>query len=161
MKKCIFAGTFDPPTKGHVTVIDQCLQLFDEVVVAVMVNTAKTPQLSVEERQQLLHILYGANPKVRVRTYEGPVVRLLEEEQTPFYVRGVRDTIDFAYENRNFYANKKLKQDIITLYVPAPQEELEISSTLVRNSVVFQTEYDDYLPSSIVSAYHAMVAKKN
>ena len=130
MKKCVFAGTFDPPTTGHKRVIEDCLKIFDEVVVAVMVN-------------------------------EGAVVDLLEKENTPFYVRGIRNTVDFEYENANFFANKKLKKDIVTVYLPAEQESLQISSTLVKNSVKFKKDFSDYVPSEILQDILTLLEKKD
>ena len=157
MKKCVFSGTFDPPTTGHKKVIESCLKLFDEVVVAVMVNTGKTPLLSAENRKFLLEKLFKDEKRVRVEIFSGAAVDLLERENTPFYVRGVRNTIDFEYENANFFANKKLKKDIITLYIPAEQDCLQISSTLVKNSVKFNKEYKDYVPAEIIGDFENML----
>ena len=119
MKKCVFAGTFDPPTKGHTEVIEKCLKIFDEVVVAVMVNPDKRPLISAEQRQSLLKRLYKTRPQVKVRTFHGVAADLLREENTPFYVRGVRNTVDFEYENQDRFASKKLYGDMITIYIPA------------------------------------------
>ncbi len=160
MKKCVFSGTFDPPTTGHKKVIETCLALFDEVVVAVMINTGKTPLLSEEQRKFLLEKLFKNEKRVRVEIFEGAAVDILEKENTPFYVRGVRNTIDFEYENANFFANKKLKKDIITLYVPAEQDSLQISSTLVKNSVKFKKAYADYVPAEILKDLEQMLRVK-
>ena len=160
MKKCVFSGTFDPPTTGHKKVIETCLALFDEVVVAVMINTGKTPLLSEEQRKFLLEKLFKNEKRVRVEIFEGAAVDILEKENTPFYVRGVRNTIDFEYENANFFANKKLKKDIITLYAPAEQDSLQISSTLVKNSVKFKKAYADYVPAEILKDLEQMLRVK-
>lgn len=150
MKKCVFAGTFDPPTIGHKHIIDTCLELFDEVVVAIGVNTAKSPLLTVEERKELIEKLYECEKRVKCVTYDGATVDLLERENTRYYVRGVRNTVDFEYENANLFASKKLKKDIVTLYIPAEQENLHISSSLVRNSYRFKKEFSDYIPEKIL-----------
>ena len=160
MKKCVFSGTFDPPTTGHKKVIETCLALFDEVVVAVMINTCKTPLLSEDQRKFLLEKLFENEKRVRVEIFGGAAVDILEKENTPFYVRGVRNTIDFEYENANFFANKKLKKDIITLYVPAEQDSLQISSTLVKNSVKFKKAYADYVPAEILKDLEQMLRVK-
>lgn len=149
MKKCVFAGTFDPPTKGHEKIIRTCLEIFDEVVVAVMVNPDKKPLLSEEERRLLLSKLFVGEPRVEVVIFEGAAVDLLEKENTPFYVRGVRNTLDFEYENSNYFASKKLKEDLIEIYIPAEQENLQISSSLIRNSVRFKKDYSQYIPGAI------------
>lgn len=149
MKKCVFAGTFDPPTKGHDKIVKTCLEIFDEVVVAVLVNTSKKCFFTVDERVELLSELYSGEKRVKVIAFDGAAVDLLEKENTRFYVRGIRNTVDFDYENADYFASKKLKDDLIEIYIPAEQDELHVSSTLVRNSVRFRKEYRDYLPPEI------------
>jgi len=160
-RKCVFAGTFDPPTTGHEKVVKNCLKMFDEVVIAVMVNPEKTPYLSENERISLLKKLFSDEKRVKIRSFSGAAVDLLEEENTPFYVRGVRNTVDFEYENANFFANKKLKKDLITVYLPAEQEDLHISSSLVRNSVKFKKDYSDYIPEKIRENLSEILESKN
>ena len=161
MKKCVFAGTFDPPTTGHKNVIDTCLEIFDEVVVGVGINTAKTPMFSADERKALLEKLYGGEKRVRVVLFVGAAVDLLESENTRFYVRGLRNTVDFEYETADHFASKKLKKDLVTLYVPAEQESLHISSSLVRNSRKFKKDFLCYVPEKILSDVIRLMEEKN
>ena len=161
MKKCVFAGTFDPPTTGHKNVIDTCLEIFDEVVVGVGINTAKTPMFSADERKALLEKLYGGEKRVRVVLFVGAAVDLLESENTRFYVRGLRNTVDFEYETADHFASKKLKKDLVTLYVPAEQESLHISSSLVRNSRKFKKDFLSYDPEKILSDVIRLMEEKN
>ena len=161
MKKCVFAGTFDPPTTGHKNVIDTCLEIFDEVVVGVGINTAKTPMFSADERKALLEKLYGGEKRVRVVLFVGAAVDLLESENTRFYVRGLRNTVDFEYETADHFASKKLKKDLVTLYVPAEQESLHISSSLVRNSRKFKKDFLSYVPEKILSDVIRLIEEKN
>lgn len=160
MKKCVFSGTFDPPTRGHEKIIKTCLEIFDEVVVAVMVNPEKTPLLTGSEREILLKKLFAEEQRVKVCVFSGAAVDLMERENTNFYVRGVRDCIDFGYENRNFFASKKLKKDLIEIYIPAEQENLHISSSAVRTSVKFEKEYLQYIPASIQKDLQKMLKNK-
>ena len=160
MKKCVFAGTFDPPTTGHKRVIDICLELFDEVIVAVMVNTHKQPLLTERERAELLKKLYKDERRVRVEIFEGAAVDLLERENTPFYVRGIRNTVDFEYENADFFASKKLKDDLVEIYIPAEQDAIQISSTLVKNSVKFNKTFAGYLPDEIYEDFLKLIENK-
>ncbi len=161
MKKCVFSGTFDPPTIGHAQIIDKCLRIFDSVTVAVMVNPEKSPYLTAEERVELLKKLYSGNGKVKVISYEGAAVDLLESENTYFYVRGVRDTIDFEYENRNARANKKLLNDIVNIYIPCEQGSEHISSSLVKNSIRLKKAYSDYIPAPILNDFEKIIEKKD
>ena len=161
MKKCVFAGTFDPPTTGHKKVVENCLKIFDEVVVAILINPQKETLFTEEERVSLLQKLFESEKRVRIVSFDGAVVDLLESENTPFYVRGIRNTIDFDYENANFFANKKLKKDIITIYLPAEQEDLHISSSLVRNSVKFNKDFYGYIPEEILQEIKKLLKEKH
>lgn len=157
MKKCVFSGTFDPPTRGHKNVIETCLKIFDEVVVAVMVNPAKTPFFTTEQRLSLLGKLFKNRPRVKIRSFSGAAVDLLAEEDTVFYVRGLRNTVDFEYENADHFASKKLKNDIVTLYIPAEQDDLHISSSLVKNSVKFKKDYSNLIPEEIKEEFEKII----
>lgn len=161
MKKCVFSGTFDPPTTGHQSIIEQCLKIFDSVTVAIMVNPDKTPFLTVEERIKLLNKLFEGEKRVKVISFGGAAVDLLKSENTPFYVRGVRNTVDFEYENANFFANKQLDGDIVTIYIPAEQDKLQVSSSLVKNSVKFKKDYNKYVPEKILKDFEEILEHKN
>lgn len=149
MKKCVYAGSFDPPTTGHKYVIDECLKIFDEVIIAVMINPDKKPCLPEEDRVRLLNTLYAGEKRVTAKAYRCAAADVLEAENTPFYVRGVRDGIDLDYENRDLYATKKLKSDVVAVYIPAEQETRHVSSSLIRNSNTFDKDYSQYIPEAI------------
>lgn len=161
MKTCVFAGSFDPPTVGHLNVVEKALKIFDGVTVALMINPAKSCLFTTEERMEMLRALFEDEPRVKVVQFEGAAVDLLEREGTPFYVRGVRDSIDFEYENRDAFASKKLKDDLVTVYFPAEQEELHVSSSLVRNSIKFRKDYESYIPEKIVGLLANILEKKD
>ena len=148
IKKCVFAGTFDPPTLGHKALLENCLEIFDEVVVAVMVNPEKTPYFSVKERKDMLTLTCG-NPRLRIIQFSGTVAELLKQENTKFYVRGIRNGIDLDFENANFYASKKLDKELVTVYLPCEQELLHVSSSMVRNSLKFGTPIDEYVTDEV------------
>lgn len=151
-KKCVFAGTFDPPTLGHKALIEDCLRLFDEVVVAIMVNPAKAPAFSVSERREMLALDLGEEGRVRVVEFTGTVAELLKQENTDIYVRGIRNGVDLDFENVNFYASQKLDPSLLAVYLPCRQELLHVSSTMVKNSLKFGTPIDEYV-SEKVKAY--------
>lgn len=161
MKTCVFAGTFDPPTVGHKDVTDKALKIFDNVVVAVMINPEKSCLFSKEERLSLLNKLYESEPRIKVRSFDGAAVDLLKEEDTPFYVRGVRDCIDFEYENRNHFASKKLMDGMVTIYIPAEQGDIHVSSSLIRNSVKFNKDFMQYIPQEIQGEVKKLLEAKN
>ncbi|MBE7079980.1 MAG: pantetheine-phosphate adenylyltransferase [Clostridiales bacterium] len=149
IRKCVFAGTFDPLTLGHQNLIEECLKLFDEVVVAILVNPAKQPYFTLQQRQDMLALAFGHEPRVRVITSGNTVAEILKAENTPFYVRGIRNSIDLDYENANFYASKKLDANLTAVYLPCPQHLLHVSSSMVRNSLKFHTPIDEYVSKPI------------
>ena len=148
-KKCVFAGTFDPPTLGHKAIIEDCLKIFDEVVVAIMVNSTKKPCFTVEEREEMLALDFSGEERVRVVRFSGTVAELLQKENTKVYVRGIRNGVDLDFENANFYASQKLDPDLTAVYLPCRQSLLHVSSTMVRNSLQFGTPIDEYVSEKV------------
>lgn len=149
MKKCVFAGTFDPFTVGHEDTVRKCLALFDEVVVAVAENKQKRCMFSAQARVEMIRAVFADEPRVRVMRWKGVIADLLKREGTPFYVRGIRNTVDFEYENADFYASRDLDPSLITLYIPAEQKHLHVSSTLVKNCIAFEKPYREYVPAAV------------
>ena len=97
----------------------------------------------------MIRSVYAEEPRVRVTVWEGAIVDLLEREETPFYVRGIRNTVDFEYENADFFASRKLSADLIEIYLPSEQSLLHVSSTLVKNSIAFGKPYREYVPDAV------------
>lgn len=151
-KKCVFAGTFDPPTLGHEALINDCLKIFDEVVVAILVNPAKKPYFTMQERKEMLSLVFGKDSRVRVVEFDGTVAELMAQEGTSVYVRGIRNGTDLDFENANFYASCKLDDKITAVYLPCRQNLLHVSSSMVRNSLQFGTPIDEYV-SPAIKAY--------
>lgn len=149
MKKAVFAGTFDPFTIGHLDTVRKSLKIFDELIVSVAENPHKKTMFSAEERAEMIRAVFRDEPRVRVLVWEGAVVDLLRRENTPFYVRGLRNAADFEYENADFFASRDLDSDMITLYIPSEQKNLHISSTLVKNCIAFGKPYGGYVPPEV------------
>ena len=149
MKKCVYCGTFDPPTLGHKGVVDDCLKIFDEVVVAVLTNPSKTPCFTLEERMDMLRLTFADESRLTIKSFAGTAMELLRQENTKFYVRGIRNGIDLDYENAAFYTNKKLDRDLVAIYLPCPQELLHVSSSMVRNCLQFHVPIDEYVTKEV------------
>ena len=148
-KKCVFAGTFDPPTLGHKDIVMKCLELFDEVIEAILINPNKKPLFRVEQRKAMLEKVFARYPNVRVLSYDGLTVDLLRREGVRFYVRGIRNGTDYDYEAQLNYINVDMLQDMITLFFPTRQEFLHISSGLVKDALRFNKNVDKYVPEEI------------
>ena len=149
MKKCVFAGTFDPPTIGHQDIVLKCLEIFDEVVVALMINPNKQPLFKTEDRLMLLEKVFSGHPNVKVVAYDGLLVDLLRKENTKFYVRGIRNGTDYDYENQLNYINCDMYKQMITIFLPTRQNLVHISSSLVIDALRFHKNVDDYVPAEI------------
>ncbi len=149
MKKCVFAGSFDPFTVGHEDTVRKSLLVFDEVVVALAENKQKKCMFPPEVREEMIRATFAGDARVRVLRWEGVIVDLLRREGTHIYVRGIRNTVDFEYENADFFASRDLDEDLVTLYIPAEQRHLHISSTLVKNCIAFQKPYREYVPEAV------------
>ena len=148
-RKCVFAGTFDPPTLGHKAIVESCLGMFDEVVLCMMVNPQKKPLFTEEERRDMLALTFLGEPRITVKSFSGTVAEFLQQENTRYYVRGLRSATDFDYENANFYATKKLDKNVVAVYLPCPQELLHVSSSMVRSSLAFGTPIDEYVSEEV------------
>ena len=157
-RKCVFAGTFDPPTLGHKATVEDCLKIFDEVVIAILVNPKKQPAFTLEQRVEMLSLDFGEEPRVRIVTFEGPAADLLKREEREFYVRGIRNSTDLDFENANFYASKKLDENLTAVYLPCRQELLHVSSSMVRNSLHFGTPIDEYVSEKVKEYIKGSVA---
>lgn len=163
MKKCVFAGTFDPPTLGHKDIVMKCLDLFDEVIVAILINPNKRPLFTVEQRLDMLKKVFASYQKVRVLSYDGLTVDLLRREGVRYYVRGIRNGTDYDYEAQLNFINVDMYKEMITLFFPTRQEFLHISSGLVKDALRFQKNVDKYIPEEIREDLNKYLqeAKKN
>lgn len=150
MKKCVFAGTFDPVTKGHEEIIKKCADLFDETVVALCINVKKQAMFSVEKRLEFLRAVCKKYEGVKVVYHDGLLVDLMKNENALYYVRGLRNGRDYDYENDINYINAELMPEMVTLYVPCSAASVSVSSTAVRELLTFGKTVEKYVPEEIV-----------
>lgn len=145
-KIALFAGSFDPFTKGHKDIVDRALaSVADEVVVAVGVNFQKTCMFSIEERVQAIKDAYKDNPKVSVKAYEGLTTDYAKEIGADFLLRGVRSTKDFEYERNIAEVNRRLTGIETILMLSAPELSC-ISSSVVRELFSYNKDIKEFLP---------------
>lgn len=148
-KIALFAGSFDPFTRGHEVVVEEALHLFDEVVIGVGENVSKKSLLSVEQRCRLIEDIYTNESRVKVATYNTLTGDFAREVGATVLVRGVRNTVDFEFERTIEATNRELFPELTTVLLPTPAEYMHISSSMVRELLAFGREVDDYLPQSI------------
>ena len=150
MKKiALFAGSFDPFTRGHEAVVDAALHLFDEVVIGVGENVSKHALLSVEQRCRLIEDVYRNEERVRVASYSTLTGDFAREVGATALVRGVRNTVDFEFERTIEITNRRLFPELTTVLLATPTEYMHISSSVVRELLAFGRSVDDYLPQNI------------
>lgn len=132
-KRCaIVPGSFDPMTLGHLAVILKASEIFDSVTVAIMNNSAKKCLFTLAERKEIAEKTCGEIPGVRVVTADGLLVDLARALGARYIVKGVRNSIDFEYEQNMAKMNKELASEIQTVYLPSDTELEVISSSFVR-----------------------------
>ena len=145
----LFAGSFDPFTRGHEAVVEEALRLFDEVVIGVGENVSKKGLLSVDDRCRLIEDVYADNERVRVAKYSTLTGDFAHEVGATVLVRGVRNTIDFEFERTIEATNRNLFPELTTALLVTPAEYMHISSSTVRELLAFGRKVDEYMPQSI------------
>lgn len=148
-KTAIFPGTFDPFTRGHYSVVERALNLFDEVVIAIGINALKKPLFTADERVEMLRRLYADEPRVRVVVYSGLTVDLARECNARYILRGVRSIIDFEYEKSIADVNREISGLETILLFTEPQYA-HISSSVVRELMSYGRNVEAFLPTQMV-----------
>ena len=148
MKRAIFPGSFDPITLGHVDIISRSLPLFDELVIAIGVNTTKKYMFSLEKRQDFIKKTFQNEPKIRVETYEGLTVDFCKKIDANFIVRGLRNPADFEFEKTITQVNRRLS-NIETVFLLTSAETAFISSSIVREVMHFGGDYSSMVPEPV------------
>ena len=149
MKSCIYAGSFDPVTFGHIDVIERALKIFDEVFVAVGENESKTPFIPAKERVFLIEKLFEKDDRIKVLSYNCLTVDLCKRLNVKVLLRGIRGERDFAYEKELERINKTLSKDIETVYIFTDEKLSHISSSAAREIYRFGGDLKSFVPSFV------------
>lgn len=144
--RCLYPGSFDPVTLGHMDVIRRAAALFDTVVVGVLHNPEKRGCFSVEQRVDMLNRACAGIPNVRVISYGGLLAQLTRETGISVVVRGVRGVADLESETVMARINRQLNPTLETLFLPASPEMGEISASMVRQLAAFGADLSAYVP---------------
>ena len=132
MTRAIYPGTFDPVTNGHGDLISRAARLFDQVVVAVAIDTGKATCLDLEQRLELVEKVVEKHDNVSVKAFTGLLVGFCEQQQAGVVIRGLRAVSDFEYEFQLASMNRRLAPQIETLFLTPAEQYSFISSSLVR-----------------------------
>jgi pantetheine-phosphate adenylyltransferase len=145
----IYPGSFDPPTNGHLDLIERGSHIFDELVVAILRNAEKSPLFSVAERRQMLDDLTGRFANVRVDTFDGLTVEYATRMKARVVLRGIRAISDYEYELQMALMNRKLQPRLETVFMMPAEQYSYLSSRLVREVAQLGGSIQDLVPDTV------------
>ncbi len=147
----VFPGSFDPITKGHENIIRRGLPLFDEIVVAIGYNTNKNYFYSQERREHFISRVFENEPKIKVTRYSGLTVNYCKEIGAKFILRGLRTSADFEFERAIAQMNHSMAPQVDTIFIVSEPALSHISSTIVRDILLYQGDISEFVPSGVIS----------
>ena len=161
MRLAVYPGSFDPTTFGHIDVIERASRQFDRLLVAVLVNTRKSPSRSADERADILRAaideeLAGSSAAIEVVAFEGLTVDLARKRGATAIVRGLRALSDFENELAIAHLNRKLAPDVDTVFFMTGVEHAYLSSSLVREIAAFGGDISAMVPAAVVRSLGAV-----
>lgn len=152
MRICLFPGTFDPLTLGHVDIINRSVNLFDKIVVGVGMNASKAPMFSGEQRLLWISEIYKDQPKVEGALYEGLTVNYCRKIGARYILRGIRYVSDFEYEKTIADANRTLDNNIETIFLTGEPKYTSVASTIVRDIIRNGGDASQFLPEVVAKS---------
>ncbi len=155
-----YPGSFDPPTNGHINIIERGLSVFDRVVVALARNVNKQPLFTLEERVEMMRRAFAHEPNVQVLIFEGLMVNAAQECDTTAVLRGLRGVSDFEYEFQLATMNKSLAPDLETVFMMTEKGNSHVSSKLVREVASLGGDVSGVVPGFVREALLARLAER-
>lgn len=149
MKIAVFPGSFDPITIGHVDLIKRALPLFDKIIVGIGTNATKKYMFTMEQRTNWIKESLGNTAKIEVESFEGLTVDYCQKKGAKHIVRGIRNSMDLEFEKAIAQANSKLNKDIETIFLLTDPEHSFISSSIVRDVIRNNGDYQQFVPSCV------------
>jgi pantetheine-phosphate adenylyltransferase len=149
MRICLFPGTFDPVTLGHVDIINRALPLFDKIIVGIGLNTSKAPMFSDEQRVNWIKEIYKDEERVEGAVYEGLTINFCQKVGAHFILRGIRYVSDFEYEKTIADANRTLDRSIETVFLTGEPKYTSVASTIVRDIIRNGGDASHFLPEIV------------
>jgi pantetheine-phosphate adenylyltransferase len=148
---CIYPGTFDPLTNGHLDLINRALHIFDRVIVAIAVNPDKNPLFTVDERLEMIRETVGNNPRVITDSFEGLLVEYARNKGVHTVLRGMRAVSDFEYEYEMTFMNRKLDREIDTIFMLTGLRWLFVHSKTIKAAVKAGADVTGMVPDIVAS----------
>lgn len=164
MPTAVYPGSFDPVTKGHLDIIKRAARMFDKLIVGVLINSAKTPLFTIEERVELLRECCKDIPNVEVQSFEGLTVNFAKANHATVMVRGLRAVTDFENEIQLAQTNHALLPGIETVFLATSIKWSYLSSTIVKEAARYGSDISKFVTPNVEAAVHekfrAMYAPK-
>jgi pantetheine-phosphate adenylyltransferase len=159
--KALYPGTFDPITLGHLNILEKAANTFDEVILGIAFYTNKLNYFSLDERFALCQEACSHLPNVTVKSFSGMVVDFAKKEDCPIMIRGLRAVSDFEYELSLALTNKKLNQDIETIFLVPSLRYMYLSSSMIRQLAELGGDLHDFVPPGVAKALREKVSKED
>jgi len=164
MNKAVYPGTFDPITNGHLSLIERACHVFDELVVAVAMNTVKSPFFGFEERIRLIEQSIEKKPyqkQVKVIGFEGLLANLAIETKASAIIRGLRAVSDFEFEFQMALMNRKLVRQVETVFLMPSLSWVYLSSTIVKDVARHGGDVSGLVPPPVKKAFDERLSRES
>jgi len=148
-KIAIYPGTFDPITNGHLDLLVRATKIFDKVIIAVANNPRKNPLFSVEERISMIQAVSGDIENIEVEPFDDLLVNYVGRKNANFVIRGLRAVSDFDYEFQLASANRRLDENVETIFLTPSEANYFISSSLVREISFYEGDVQSFVPKHV------------
>lgn len=150
MKRAIYPGSFDPVTFGHIDIIERSAKMADELVVAILNNSAKNPLFSVEERVSMLKDITSHVPNVKIQFFDGLLIDYAKKIGATIIIRGLRAVTDFEYELQIAQTNRIVSSEIDTVFLTTSLEYAYLSSTIVKEVASYGGDISHFVPEQLI-----------
>jgi pantetheine-phosphate adenylyltransferase len=160
MRTAIYPGSFDPLTNGHLDVIQRAAKLFDQVVVAVAANESKQPLFTLDERLSLVGEIISGQSNIKVDSFEGLLVDYVAEQKGDAVVRGLRAVSDFEFEFQLALMNRKLNEEVETIFMMPKDTYTFLSSRIVKEIARLGGDVSPFVPHQVKKALDRKFAKR-
>lgn len=150
MKRAIYPGSFDPPTLGHLDIIDRASKIVDELVVGVLNNSAKNSLFSLEERVSMIKEMTASLPNVKVASFGGLLVDYMDEIDATIIVRGLRAVTDFEYELQIAQTNHVENPKVETIFLTTSLQYSYLSSSIVKEFASYGGDISKFVPKQFI-----------
>lgn len=152
---CLFPGTFDPVTFGHINIVERALPLFDKFYIGIGVNVNKEPMFTAEQRKGWFNEIFKDEPKVDVIVYEGLTVDCCKKINANYVLRGIRYVNDFEYEKAIADMNRTLDENVETFFLTCLPQYTSVASTLVRDVIRNYGDVSQFVPEVVLKSVQA------